>query len=60
MLDDSDDDEALLALDGAAERLARYQLHSVVSHLGALASSGHYIADVHDAAQHCWVRLTPY
>jgi uncharacterized UBP type Zn finger protein len=37
-----------------------YQLHSMLSHWGKHATSGHYIADVRDPLQHCWVRLTPY
>ena len=68
-LDELDDDGEMMRGDGggssdgmmeagAAEAgdAARYELHSVVSHLGAHATSGHYIADVFDAEQQCWVR----
>jgi ubiquitin C-terminal hydrolase len=33
-----------------------YCLHGIISHLGTLASSGHFIADVFDTASEQWVR----
>ena len=36
---------------------ATYRLHAVVSHVGGLASNGHYISDVCDPDSGEWLRL---